>query len=150
MVVSKLGDDRIPSGNGRGEETVDGETLGRLLAETAELISDVRIICGIPSFNNAHTIGNVVRAVEAGLRRSFPDVPAAIVVSDGGSQDGTLDEATAATTRGDEELLLIGKDAPSPKRLTIRYRGISGKGSAFRTIFTLAKLTGAGAVAVFD
>src|SRR5438067_1215781 len=143
MEMSELETEQKSSGKGRAQETVDGETLARLLEETADLIADVDIICGIPSFNNVHTIGNVVRAVETGLRRSFPGVSAAIVVSDGGSKDGTLDEATEATTKGDEELLLIGDTAPLPKRLAIRYRGISGKGSAFRTMFTLARLTNA-------
>ena len=42
--------------NGRSDETTDGDTLGRLLRETANLIEDAEIICGIPSFNNVHTI----------------------------------------------------------------------------------------------
>lgn len=132
------------------EDVLDAGTLSRHLEETADLLDGCRIICGIPSFNNARTIENVVRAVEAGLRKYFPDVPAAIVISDGSSPDGTMDVALDATTQGDEELLLIDPKAPIPRRIAIRYRGISGKGSAFRTIFTLAKLVKADAVAVFD
>ena len=113
-------------------------------------LDGVEIICGIPSFNNVRTIPNVVRAVEAGLRRAFPGVAAAIVVSDGGSEDGTVAAAMEASTGPDEEYLLIDPKAPSPKRLALQYRGISGKGSAFRTLFSVAEMLDAKACAVFD
>src|ERR671924_1921215 len=76
-------------------------------------LDGIEILCGIPCFENARTIGNVVRAVEAGLRRAFPDVPAAIVVSDGGSEDGTPQAALDASTGPDEDLLMIDPKAPS-------------------------------------
>ena len=44
----------------------------------------VDVLVGIPSFQNARTIGHVVRAVEAGLRKHFPDRRCLIAVSDGG------------------------------------------------------------------
>ena len=113
-------------------------------------LDGIEILCGIPSFENARTIGNVVRAVEAGLRRAFPGVPAAIVVSDGGSEDGTAQAAVEASTAPDEELLLIDPKAPTPPRLILRYEGISGKGSAFRSIFGIATRAGVRACAVFD
>lgn len=132
------------------DEPVDHAALVRKLEGEAENLSGIQVLCGIPSLNNARTIANVLRAVEAGLRRYFPDVPAAIVISDGGSEDGTVEAALEASTVPDEEFLLIQSKAPIPKRLALRYVGISGKGSAFRTIFTLARMTGARAVAVFD
>lgn len=113
-------------------------------------LSGIDILCGIPSFNNAKTISRVVRAVEAGLRRSFPDIPSAIVVSDGGSDDDTVDVAMAASTVPDEELLLLDHKAPIPPRRAIHYPGISGKGSALRAIFRLAAESGARACAIFD
>ncbi|HVL33849.1 MAG TPA: glycosyltransferase, partial [Actinomycetota bacterium] len=145
-----------PSDRGDGahlapaDEILDGPSLSRHLEEAAALIENAEIICGIPSYNNSNTIANVVRAVEAGLRRRFPDVPTAIVISDGSSGDGTMQAAIDATTVGEEEPMLISASAPIPQRLAIRYRGISGKGSAFRTIFTLAEMTSARAIAVFD
>lgn len=134
----------------RKEKLLDAEALARDLEPQVERLSDAQVLCGIPSFNNVRTIGTVVRAVEAGLRRAFPGVPSALVVSDGGSSDGTVEAALEASTAADEDLLLIDPKAPVPKRLAIAYRGISGKGSAFRTIFTVAKLIGARACAVFD
>jgi glucosylglycerate synthase len=120
------------------------------LEPAASQLAGAEVICGIPSFNNARTIGTVVRAVEAGLRLHFPDVPSAIVISDGSSEDGTIEVATEASTAPDAELLLIDPKAPTPRRVAIRYSGISGKGSAFRTIFSLASMAGARACAVFD
>ena len=45
-------------------------------AEILDWIAEVGkadILVGIPSFNNARTIGHVVRAVQAGLAKYFPD-----------------------------------------------------------------------------
>jgi len=52
-------------------------------------IKEVDILIGIPSYNNADTIGNVVMAVQVGLNKYFPDKKSLIVNSDGGSRDGT-------------------------------------------------------------
>ena len=131
-------------------DVVDPGLNARIVAGRLQDLDGVEILCGIPSFNNARTIGNVVRAVEAGLRRVFPDVPAAIVVSDGGSEDGTPQAALDASTGPDEELLMIDPKAPAPARLVLNYEGISGKGSAFRSIFALAARTGVRGCAVFD
>ena len=49
----------------------------------------IDVLVGIPSFQNARTIGHVVRAVEAGLRKHFPDRRCLIAISDGDSTDGT-------------------------------------------------------------
>jgi len=131
------------------EESAASDFSAGLEPHVGEL-DGVEIICGIPSFNNVRTIPNVVRAVEAGLRRAFPGVSAAIVVSDGGSEDGTVAAAMEASTGPDEEFLLIDPKTPSPRRLALQYRGISGKGSAFRTLFSVAEMVGAKACAVFD
>ncbi|HLG30153.1 MAG TPA: hypothetical protein VI387_08090, partial [Candidatus Brocadiales bacterium] len=57
----------------------------------------IDIIVGIASYNNAKTIGHVVRAVDAGLAKYFPDKNAVIVNSDGGSIDGTPDIVKSET-----------------------------------------------------
>ena len=74
----------------------------------------VDVLVGIPSYQNARTIGHVVRAVEAGLRKHFPDRRCLIAVSDGASTDGTVAAAMAATTQGDEELLLLDPRSSPP------------------------------------
>src|SRR3989338_90830 len=48
-------------------------------------IAQADILVGIPSFNNAATIGHVVKAAIAGLAKYFPDQRAVLVNADGGS-----------------------------------------------------------------
>jgi glucosylglycerate synthase len=110
----------------------------------------VDILVGIPSFRNAKTIGHVIRAAEAGLRKYFPDQRAMIVISDGNSPDGTQSVAMEASIEGDEELLLIDPKSDAPRKVSFTYGGPSGKGSAFRAIFTVARQLEARACAVFD
>ena len=108
------------------------------------------VLIGIPSFQNARTIGHVVRAAEAGLRKHFPDRHCLIAISDGNSTDGTLQAALAATTRGEEEPLLLDPKVDPPRKVALTYTGPSGKGSAFRAIFELATAVGASGCAVLD
>ncbi|HEY4791508.1 MAG TPA: glycosyl transferase family 2, partial [Actinomycetes bacterium] len=119
-------------------------------AALLELDRPVDVLVGIPSFQNARTIGHVVRAVEAGLRKHFPDRRCLIAVSDGASTDGTVAAAMAATTTGDEELLLLDPKVEPPDKLAMTYIGLSGKGSAFRAIFELAAAVEARSCAVLD
>jgi glucosylglycerate synthase len=110
----------------------------------------VDLLIGIPSYQNAKTIGHVVRAVEAGLRKYYPNRRSLIVISDGDSTDGTREAALAATTEGSEEALLLDPKSEAADKLAFTYPGLSGKGSAFRAIFSVAEALGASACAVFD
>jgi glucosylglycerate synthase len=125
-----------------------------VLSDEAAVLLDgdrpVDVLVGIPSFQNGRTIGHVVRAVEAGLRKHFPDRRCLIAISDGNSTDGTVAAAMAATTQGDEELLLLDPKVDPPDKLALTYTGLSGKGSAFRAIFELAATVGARGCAVLD
>jgi hypothetical protein len=94
------------------------------------------LVVGIPSFRNAATIGHVTEMAAEGLRRHFPDMRAVIVNADGGSEDGTPDRVRAS--------------ADGVPTVAGRYRGKSGKGSAFRAIFEAVSLLGARACAVVD
>ncbi len=52
-------------------------------------VGSADLLVGIPSFNNAATVGHVARTVAEGLRAHFPDSSPVIVNADGGSKDGT-------------------------------------------------------------
>ena len=106
------------------------------------------IVVGIPSYNNAKTIGHVVRAVDAGLAKYFPDKKAVIVNSDGGSKDGTSEVIKNAAI--DHNALLIQHPLSMAHRVTTPYHGIPGKGSAIRTVFQMAVDMGASACAIVD
>ncbi|MDO8293792.1 MAG: cell wall biosynthesis glycosyltransferase [Gallionella sp.] len=114
-----------------------------------EQIGQADIVVGIPSFNNARTIGHVVRAVQAGLAKYFPSHRAVIVNSDGGSSDGTMDIVQNTAIEDFHAILLHHRIAPIAK-LAFPYTGIPGKGSAFRTVFEIAKTLDAKACAVVD
>jgi len=107
------------------------------------------IVVGIPSYNNARTIGHVVRAAQAGLAKYFPQHSAVILNSDGGSRDGTR-EAVLNASIEEPRLLLLSTPLLPVHRLSLPYHGILGKGSAFRLIFAIARELKAQACAVVD
>ena len=75
---------------------MSGVPLDPRVAERVSELGTAELVVGIPSFNNAPTIGHVVRAVAAGLTKHFPGRRAVIVNSDGGSRDGTAEVVAAA------------------------------------------------------
>ena len=112
-------------------------------------IKEADIIVGIPSFNNVRTIGHVVRAVQAGLTKYFPDQKSVIINSDGGSTDGTVEAVEKATIEDFNAILIKHRREPILKIMT-PYHGIPGKGSAFRVIFQIAEMLKAKACIVAD
>lgn len=121
------------------------EDVGLKLTE----IGSADILVGIPSFNNADTIGHVVRAVQAGFAKYFPDKKAILINSDGGSTDGTR-EIVEKTIIDDFQPLLINQRQSLLSKIVTPYHGIRGKGSAFRTVFEIARALGIKACAVVD
>ena len=117
--------------------------------EQLERIGQADIVVGIPSFNNARTIGHVVRAVQGGLAKYFPECKAVIVNSDGGSSDGTSEVVHNSSIDDFNAILLHHRVSPISK-IVFPYSGIPGKGSAFRTIFEIAGMLNAKACAVVD
>lgn len=112
-------------------------------------IGQADIVVGIPSYNNARTIGHVVQAVQAGLAKYFPSNKCALVNSDGGSKDGTPEIVQQTGIDNLATILVKHPQFPVNKIIT-GYDGIPGKGSAFRTIFALAARLGAKACCVMD
>jgi glucosylglycerate synthase len=122
-----------------------------LTAETEarlEVIGNVDVLVGIPSYNNADTIEHVVRAVSVGLAKYFHEYRAVLVNSDGGSTDGTPEVVSRAVV--DYDALLISDRQSQLQKIITPYHGIPGKGSAFRTIFEIARRLNAKACAVVD
>lgn len=101
-------------------------------------IQDINVLVGIPCYNCEDTISHVVSVSAQGLKKYYPDKKVAVFVSDGGSLDDTREKAYAAPIPAGVE-----------RRVTI-YRGIPGKGTAFRAIFEVAKLLKADASVVVD
>jgi hypothetical protein len=112
-------------------------------------IGEAEIVVGIPSYNNARTIGHVVRAASAGLAKYFPSRKTLIVNSDGGSKDGTQEVVHAAEHDAESLLLVTHRENPI-RRISTPYHGLPGKGSAFRAIFAVATELKAKAAVVLD
>ena len=101
-------------------------------------IGQADILVGIPSFNNAGTIGHVVQMAAQGMVRYFPEMKPVLINSDGGSSDDTCD---------------VTLNTPVPEEVEVMatvYQGISGKGSAFRAIFEIARALGVKVCVVVD
>ncbi|NWF85540.1 MAG: glycosyl transferase family 2 [Bryobacteraceae bacterium] len=118
-------------------------------SRAAEFIRRADIVVGIPSYNNARTIGHVVRATYAGLAKYFPQLTAVVINSDGGSKDGTQEQVLSARVE-DSHMMLLSTPLVAAHRLSFPYHGVPGKGSAFRLIFQMAERLGAKACAVVD
>ena len=114
-----------------------------------DAIRHADIVIGIPSYNNARTIGHVVRAAHAGLAKYFPQFTGVIVNSDGGSRDETREAVLSAKVE-DAHMLMLSTPLLGVHRVSFPYHGIPGKGSAFRLIFQMADALGAKACAVVD
>ncbi len=119
------------------------------VVERLREIGRADLLVGIPSYNNARTIGHVARAAAAGLAKHFPDERAVIVNSDGGSTDGTP-EVVAAVESAAPRAILVRHPLSVVHRILTPYHGVPGKGSAFRTIFAIARRLGVRACAVVD
>lgn len=119
------------------------------LLQKLEGIGNVDLLIGIPSFNNAATIPGVVRAIQAGVSKFFPEQRSLIVNADGGSSDGTQAAVLAATLDATQALVITHPLYPV-HRIVTPYHGIPGKGSALRTIFLAAHHLSASACVVVD
>ncbi len=128
---------------------MDSVVLRKDIADKIGEIGRADILVGIPSFNNARTIGHVVKAVQAGFAKYFPEKKCVLVNSDGGSTDGTMD-TVQNTTLEDTQSILLSHRKEQALTIATPYHGIPGKGSAFRTIFEIAGMLDARACAVVD
>lgn len=118
------------------------------LKNRLESVGSADILVGIPSYNNARTIGRVVQAVGAGLAKYFPETKAVLVNSDGGSSDGTPETVDKSTF--DLQSILVAHRVNPLHKIVTPYHGIPGKGSAFRLIFEIAEALKVRACAVVD
>src|SRR2546430_17114256 len=75
----------------------------------ASALGTADIVVGLPSYDNAGTIGAVLDAVRTGLQKHFDGARAVLVCSDGGSTDETRAQGDA-----------VDRDAP---RILARHGG---------------------------
>ena len=104
-----------------------------------EHLSNADIVVGIPAYYSDESLAHVIKTVAEGLDQHYPDKRSLIIIADGGSTDDTREVAQSVESHHFNIDVLV----------TI-YRGIPGKGSAFRAIFEAAKYLRASGVALFD
>ncbi len=126
-----------------------GIVVRKEIQEKVGEIKEADILVGVPSYNNARTIGHVVKAVQAGFAKYFPDRKCVLVNSDGGSTDGTM-EVVQNTALDDYQAVLLHHRVEPVYKITTPYHGIPGKGSAFKTIFEISDALQVKACAVVD
>ncbi len=111
----------------------------------AEGLAEVRrigsadLMVGIPSFGNAETIGYVVRATTAGMVQYFPELKPILVNSDGGSPDDTPRVAVSTESPDYLEKVILVSPKHKLQRISFTYQGTSGKGTAVRALFEVAR-----------
>ncbi|MGH2401310.1 MAG: glycosyltransferase, partial [Candidatus Limnocylindria bacterium] len=111
----------------------------------AEGLAEVRrigsadLMVGIPSFGNAETIGYVVRATTAGMVQYFPEMKPILVNSDGGSPDDTPRVAVSTESPDYLEKVILVSPKHKLQRISFTYQGTSGKGTAVRALFEVAR-----------
>jgi len=97
------------------------------------------LMVGIPSYGNAETIGFVVRAATAGMVQYFPDLKPILVNSDGGSPDDTPRVAVSTESPEYIEKIILVSPRHKLQRISFTYQGLSGKGTAVRALFEVAR-----------
>ena len=117
-------------------------------------IEKVEVLVGIPTFNNAATVGSVVNAVKAGIRKVCPQASVIVVNADAGSQDGTPETITRTIGSDLSTVCIQHLESgvfPSPISLqALSESGVPGREHAFRAFFTIAEALQARACVVID
>src|SRR5437879_11690102 len=92
----------------------------------ASALGTADIVVGLPSYDNAGTIGAVLDAVRAGLQKHFDGARAVLVCSDGGSTDET--RAEIAGVDWDATRILARHEGPQAERVALTSAGVPGPG----------------------
>ncbi len=110
-------------------------------------VGEADVLVGVPTYNNAATVGQVVQTIRAGLLKYFPRERAVIVNADGGSRDQTSDLVRGASISD----LQHSTDLNALRTLhsiSAEYAGGPATGTALRTILASAELLRVSACAV--
>ena len=113
-------------------------------------VGEVDILVGLPTHNNAKTIGSVVAAIQGGILQSFSRDRAAIIDADAGSRDGTPELVVSASIddvrRRDFNRLALR----TLHSISTQYGSSVARGTALRTILAAAELLRPRATAVIS
>lgn len=109
-------------------------------------VGEVDILVGVPTYNDARTVGPVVQTVRNGLLKYFPRQRAVIVNADAGSRDDSTELVRAASI---SDLQHPNVNAlRTLHSVSTRYPGDPSTGTALHTFLAAAELLRATTVAV--
>jgi hypothetical protein len=112
-------------------------------------VGEVDILVGLPTHNNAKTVGSIVHTIRNGILRGFPRERAVIINADGGSRDGTPELITGVSIddmRPDSSVYALR----TLHAISTRYANTPHSGVALRTILAAAELLRAKACIVMS
>ncbi len=102
-------------------------------------VGEVDILIGVPTYNSAATVGQVVQAVRAGLLKYFPRQRAVIINPDGGSRDETQALVRAASISDLQHASNL-QALRTLHSISTRYDGEARSGKALYTLLAAAEL----------
>ena len=112
-------------------------------------VGEVDILVGLPTYNNAITVGSIVHTIQSGILRGFPRERAAIINVDGGSRDGTPELVRGVSiddVRPASNLYALR----TLHSISTKYASSPANGVALRTILAAAELLRAKACVVMS
>jgi len=112
-------------------------------------VGEVDILVGLPTHNNAKTIGSIVQTIQSGILRGFPRERTVIINADGGSRDGTPELVTGGSiddVRPASNLYALR----TLHAISTKYASSPASEVAFRTILAAAELLRAKACVVMS
>jgi hypothetical protein len=127
----------------------DGSVLTDEFLRQLINVGEVDILIGLPTYNNAKTIGSIVATIQTGILKYFPRQRAAIINADGGSRDGTpelIESAAIDDVRRSSKLSTLR----TLHSISTQYGNSPARGTALRTILAAAELLRAKACAVIS
>src|ERR1700674_5169530 len=127
------------------EETFPSDDFLRQLINVGE----VDILVGLPTHNNAKTIGSIVQTIQSGILRGFPRERAVIINADGGSRDGTPELVTGVSI-DDVRRASNPYALRTLHSISTKYASSPASEVAFRTILAAAELLRAKACVVMS
>jgi hypothetical protein len=112
-------------------------------------VGEVDILVGLPTHNDAKTIGSIVHTIQGGILQWFPRERAVIINADGGSRDGTPELVTGVSiddARPASNLYALR----TLHSISTKYASSPASGVALRTILAAAELLRAKACVVMS
>jgi hypothetical protein len=117
------------------DESILSDDLLRQLISVGE----VDILVGLPTHNDAKTVGHAAQMVRAGLLKYFPRERTAILNADAGSRDHTPDLVKAASISDGRESSNL-QSLRTLHCISSRLNGSANKGTALQTIVAAGDL----------